>query len=322
MSFGSPSKPTRLAYVIGAVAVFFAVLMSAAKTVYVSSLVSHLSPAVLIACTFIIATGYFNIHAAIISRSRPDFSSSWRDLLLLNVCSAVAWIAFYFALKFIAPTIVSCLITGIGPLTALIMDRFIRNNRQWSLIDIFVGSGILAVTVLLSLSTVSTTPTESVAEIWTGLALSISSGIGLTGVTIYSKKLYGKNWSAAQVAAHRFYLLIVLSLLYAVIFLSSAEITAWQSSVTAIITIAVVGIIVPTILIQFGIKKCAPITVSTVLAMGPVLTYLAQVVDGRSPMTMAASIAVSAITILVLLNTYNHVRRTSEVMKAPMESAR
>ncbi|MBV4463580.1 drug/metabolite transporter (DMT)-like permease [Pseudomonas sp. F-14 TE3623] len=322
MSLGSTSTSTRSLYVIGAIAVFLAVLMSAAKTVYVSSLVSHLNPAVLIVCTFIIAAGYFNIQAAITSRSLPDFISSWRDLLLLNVCSAVAWIAFYFALKFIAPTIVSCLITGIGPLTALIMDRFIRNNRQWSLIDIIVGSGILAVTVLLSLSSVSGTSNESVAGIWTGLALSIASGIGLTGVTIYSKKLYSNNWSSVQVAAHRFYLLIVLCFVYAVVFLSSAEITAWRSSIPAIMTIAVVGIIVPTLLIQFGIKKCVPVTVSTVLAMGPVLTYIAQVVDGRSPMTTAASIAVSAITILVLLNTYNHVRRAPEIVKNPMESSR
>lgn len=322
MSLVSTSTWTRSLYVIGAVAVFLAALLSAAKTVYVSSLVSHLTPAVLIVCTFIIAAGYFNIQAMITSKSRPDFILSWRDLLLLNVCSAAAWIAFYFALKFIAPTIVSCLITGIGPLTALIMDRLIRNNRLWSLIDIVVGSGILAVTALLSLSSVSATSNVSAAGIWAGLALSIISGIGLTGVTIYSKKLYSNNWSAVQVAAHRFYLLIVLSLVYAIGFLSVAEITAWRSSIPAIVTIAVIGIIVPTMLIQFGIKQCAPVTVSTVLAMGPVLTCIAQVVDGRSPITTAASIAVSAITILVLLNTYNHARRTPEIIRKPMESSR
>jgi drug/metabolite transporter (DMT)-like permease len=304
----STRRTIESSFVIGIAASFLSISMSAIKTVYVSEIVHAIHPILLVACTFILTAGYFHLHCFVMRQYKVELGGSLSALVGLNLMTAVAWIGFYYALKYVEPSVVSCLVTGIGPLVVLVLDRFIRKTRELFWSDITIGGGIVVVASYLvwsGLRSAGPSQTEfDAGGLPLALAASILSGIGLTGVTVFNKKLFDLGWSPPQVLAHRFYLLVVLALLGVVTMLTPTERELWTKFVPSIVFVAVVGVLIPLFALQIGIRACSPVTVSSVLALGPVLTLSVQMLDGRTPATTRALLGVFSITLLVVANVW------------------
>lgn len=302
-------------FLIGAFAVFTFILMSAVKTVYVSSIVHGIDPILLVLCTFVFAAAYFLVHCLVTGRISAPWRISIGALFGLNVTTLMAWVTFYYALKHLEPSVVSCLVTAIGPVVVIFVDRLFRRKERIHAIDLTLGTAILVTTVVLAWATLTGRTGISVLQsdpqsILLGLIGSVISGFGLTGNTVFTKKLFDHGWRPAQIMAHRFYLLILFAGLYVMVVLPEAEQGLWMAYIPSILFVATIGVLIPLFVLQYGIQRCTPIAVSTILAMGPVLTFTMQMLESRIPASGWTVAGVALITVFVVANVFVQARRS------------
>lgn len=237
----------------------------------------------------------FSLTAAVfLSTSRHGAAGpDWGPLLLLNIGTALTFLMFFQALKLIEPAIVGAVEIGIGPLLALIFALVLHGQRS-SVKQLIVCAGILLGCAILAiaaqrgtgLSTDSTQP-------WLGLGASAAAGVGAVVITMASKQLLNRGWDFGAVLAHRFYLIIPLSLVMTL----NSDLTAidWTGAlVAALLVVSVIGVLAPLYLLQIGIGRCDTYAVMVTMAALPVLTFL---IEGLSPayhwsLTTAAGLVV------------------------------
>lgn len=112
------------------------------------------------------------------------------SIVVLNIITAIIFICFYYANKYIEPAIVSAIEIGIGPIIALVLSLIIQKINILKF-DIYVCLGILIGTLILvwaSLSGKSGIASDA-SFTYKGLLATFTAGIGMVLATIYSKKL-------------------------------------------------------------------------------------------------------------------------------------
>ncbi len=227
-------------------------------------------------------------------------------LFWVNVTSAIAWLAFFAALKLIEPSLVQILYSGIGPLSVVWVDRRVRDaipaipltRAERPIYFGLLASLIFAAAVAVcGLSGVGAQPVGVTAL---GVILAASGGISISVSTMLCRKLNDAGVTPGT----------LLSLRYPVTVLSAAVLASLSSSglpaplslrVDAFMVIAALLIVVPSYVNQIGISLASPLTVRVVLSTGPVLIFFVQLIEGRlsaSLYSLAAAIlyAVAAIS--------------------------
>ncbi|WP_244497195.1 DMT family transporter [Aureimonas sp. D3] len=200
-------------------------------------------------------------------------------LVLLNASTALTFICFFFALKLIEPAIVGAVEIGIGPLVVVLITLLTTGERpSWLRVvvclGILAGCAVLAVAALRGSGFASFGPSA-----WLGLGASVAAGIGAVLITMSSRALLQRGWKFGAVLAHRFYLILPLSL--ALSLNSDWSSIPWSGSLTAaLLLVAVVSVLAPLYLLQMGIGRCDPYTVMVTMAALPVLTFA---LEGFSP---------------------------------------
>ena len=112
----SLSKPM----IIGASFLLLSALLMSVSQVYYANKVQSLHPFLFTGVSFFITAFIFNIIAFKQKKqSTVSTQSSIEDLIKLNGSSILAFMGFYYALKFIEPAIVSSLEMGVGPFFAI-----------------------------------------------------------------------------------------------------------------------------------------------------------------------------------------------------------
>ena len=64
--------------------------------------------------------------ALIAVRGRRQFramAGAWREIVLTNLGTAMAWLSYFFALKLLEPAVVNMLHMGIGPVALVLLNR-------------------------------------------------------------------------------------------------------------------------------------------------------------------------------------------------------
>jgi hypothetical protein len=115
---------------------------------------------------------------------------------------------------------------------------------------------------------------------WLGLSASVAAGVGAVLITMASKTLLNRGWKFGAVLAHRFYLILPISL--AMTWgtnIAAVEWSGWLAA--ALLLVSVVGVLAPLYLLQVGIGRCDPYTVMVTMAALPVLTFI---IEGFSPL--------------------------------------
>jgi drug/metabolite transporter (DMT)-like permease len=290
---------------LGVVFVGGFLVLANANAVLSGNLLQRLHPLTFLFWSFLTAAVFFGVllvarHGV---RALRVGAGSARPLLMLNVTTAVLWIGYYYALRFIEPAIVSALIGGLGPLSTIGLERLVRRRRLPPRAYL-AATGILSGAVLLawaSLAGLSGLRELSATGAAIGLAAATVGGVSQALTTVASKQLGDHGWTATRIMAHRFHLLVVVAAVLAWTGPGLAVADPSQQLLVAVAT--VLGVIAPLWLLQRGILLCEPFTVAALLALAPVLTYLFQGFDARMQWSVASALGCLVVAAFTIYST-------------------
>lgn len=267
---------------IGTSFLLLSALLMSVSQVYYANQVQGVHPFLFTGVSFFITALLFNVIAfKQRKQSTVSIQSSMGDLVKLNGSSILAFMGFYYALKFIEPSIVSSLEMGVGPFFAIVVTAMIAKKKieatraQWLItVGTFIASVLLMLTALFGLSGVEVGNTS---DFTLGIIASVLCGLGAVLCTIYSKKLSIAGWTSSSILAHRFYGIIFISLIitYDILPMYLVENIDW------IVLVTIFGVTLPTFLLQKGIQYCEPFFVMMSICFIPVFTFAFQLFDPR-----------------------------------------
>jgi drug/metabolite transporter (DMT)-like permease len=288
--------PPELSYGRGVASLASASVFIAAANVVFGSVVQDVTPIALTLIAFTIAAVVF----ALLNRGRrpPLDPESWRNIVGLNFASAGVFIFLYTGLKYLEPAIASALQAGATPLftilvLSLIARRWVAGPAEWTGgLVIVAGSALLA---WVSLAGRSGLRTEDTLRSGLGIAAVLASGLSTVFLTLCVKRLTQLGWPNLTVLAHRFYVTVVGCAL-----LTLGVETDWgavRAKSAYIVSFSVLGVALPLLLLQVGIRNVAPFVVLAMTNLNPILTYVIQLADSRlvvSLYTLAGVVVVLA----------------------------
>lgn len=260
---------------LGRAAIVLAVLLQAIGKVMFGTWLTAVPSPVFVLVSFALTAAFF----LALSR-RGAGETAWGPLLLLNASTALTFLSFFYALKLIEPAIVGAVEIGIGPVLAVLLAFALTGERPTRL-RIAVCAGILAGCAILGVAALEGSGFASFGrDAWLGLSASAVAGVGAVLITMASKALLNRGWKSGAVLAHRFYLILPVSLAMSL----SGGIAAveWSAPLVAtLLAVSVIGVLAPLYLLQVGIGRCDPYTVMVTMAALPVLTFA---IEGLSPL--------------------------------------
>ncbi|WP_285395068.1 EamA family transporter, partial [Lysinibacillus sp. fls2-241-R2A-57] len=107
-------------YKVGIYALLGSAVLTSVSQVFYANQVQAVHPFLFTGISFFITALYFQIFASK-QKTKVNWKEDKKPLLKLNIASAITFMGFYFALKYVEPAIVSSLEMGIAPLFILIL---------------------------------------------------------------------------------------------------------------------------------------------------------------------------------------------------------
>ncbi|MBL4757448.1 MAG: EamA family transporter [Rhizobiales bacterium] len=224
---------------------------------------------------------------------------AWGTLALLNIATALTFLSLFYALKLVEPSIVGAVEIAIGPLVAVLI-AWVASRKTPSRTNVVVCFGILTGCAILSVSALMGPGLPSGDfSVLIGLAASSVAGIGAVLITIGSKSLLNRGWKIGAVLAHRFYVIVPLSL--ALSFGAETTSIIWSAHlVLVVLIVSVISVLAPLYLLQIGIGRCTPYTVLVTMSALPVLTFAIEGFSSRYEWSPVTAIGLIVITATVL----------------------
>jgi drug/metabolite transporter (DMT)-like permease len=295
------------------------VCLASVRDVYLAGLFQRTSPLLIAVAAFTLCSLVFlPISFARDPGSLRALLSRPRELFWINVTSAMAWIAFFHALRTIEPSLVQILFFGIGPLSVVWLDRRVpgaapavpltRTERS-------IHLGLLAsliFSVAVVIGGLSGAGPQPVGVAAVGVALAAGAGISISVNTLLCRKVNDAGVSAAALVALRFPGAVILATVLAAVSRSDLPVIS-STHALAFVMIALLLIVFPIYVNQVGIALASPLTVRVVLATGPVLLFFLQLIEGRmsaSPYSLAAAVLYAVFAISAALARRRAIRST------------
>ncbi len=275
------------------------VVMANANAVFSGNLLQSLHLVPFLFWGFLAASLFFMMQLAITQgvHALAIGKSSFLTLFTVNTTGAFNWFCYFYALKFIEPAVATAILVGIGPLATIGLERVIR-WRKLPPYSYFGAAGILFGTALLawaSLSGFSGLREIHISHALIGLLAATIGGVAQAMNVVAVKRLGDKGWSASQIMAHRFYLLILAAM---VLGLTGPGLSVeGESQIVRLAIATFLGIVIPLWMLQRGILYSEPFTVVALLSLGPVLTYAFQGFDGRIAWSTTSALGCSIVAV-------------------------
>lgn len=282
------------------------VFASALRDVYLGEIFQRLEFFAVVLTAFSLTTVIFM--GFLLARQRAQFAAmraAWREVVVTNLGTAMAWLSYFFALKLLEPAVVNMLHIGIGPIALITLNlagihisgpAVVRKSELVVQVGILLSLAALSAIVLLQLSGLSDrSPSQNLA----GIVLALASGVFIALTTDVTKRLNGKGVSAEGVLAVRF-LGIVLVAALMVGFGGGGNSAIDFEALWPVAAASLVFMVLPLYALQLGVARTSTISVWVVISLSPVCIFAAQFFDGRltqSPFTLACIIAYSALAL-------------------------
>lgn len=262
---------------VGLVALVMSALLTAMSQMFYAKQVQEVPTFLFTGISFSLTAVYFTFFARK-HKQVNQWQGNIGHVMKLNAASVLAFMGFYFALKYVESAIVSALEMGIGPLFVLILAVIAKESipkAQW-----MIAFGTLlacAVMIVAVLSGKSAVQVEISGPVILALLASIGCGVGAVLCTMYSKKLSEAGWTSSMILANRYYGIILLSFIatFDIFFIYFSGNISWIMAVTAI------GVMLPMYLLQVGIQHCSALMVMMSLCFVPIFTFFFQLFDSR-----------------------------------------
>lgn len=311
------SPLARRAAVAGPLLVLGYCLINSTKSVLEGALVQRMSPEFLAFNTFVIAQGFYLVVCrdkralvAAVHRNR-------RDLGWLNLSTAVSWVAVLYAFTVFEPVVANSIIIGLAPSFTILLGFWIRPDARPIRLEVIAALGML--TAMVYLTVISWVGSSAVGElsggeIAFGLAACVSTSIALSGVVVFTKRLTTAGMTVSQVMASRFVLLLAGTL---TILLIRGSFSPYSlNNVLVILLVASVGVILSLHLLQMGIARTEPVTVSMLFGTNIVITYVTQFLDPRLDQSWQVFLGMTVFTLCVCLGTWARSRASAPAAPA------
>ena len=233
------------------------------------------------------------------------------EAVAVNATTALAWIAFFYALRIVEPSLVQLLFSGVGPLSVLWIERFLPggaaalpsagpSRRERGILLGLLGTVVLAAGVALTgLSALGPQPVGAAAL---GVGLAVTSGISISVSTMLSRRLNDRGVPPIALASVRF--LGAFAVAAALRGTNAPWGPEGAGGLGGLVLAALVLIVLPIYVNQVGIALASPLTVRVVVAIGPVLILALQLLEGRlspSPYSLGVSLAYGAFAVAATL---------------------
>ena len=225
-----------------------------------------------------------------------ELRTAWDNgaaLFGLNFSTAIVWIAYFFALQMIEPAVVFTIFSGLVPVAILVASALgvpeaspLRNRTEGAgLLIVAVGVGYLVAITMLGQS-------GFVRGDWTvalsGLLLTCVSGVSLAAMMIYSQRLNRLGVSPVAQYGLRFPLYVAVALAGASLGLDEKG-AVDPGGLVIVVLIGFVIMAFPVFAMQYAISLMSTLTLAAITALGPLLVFLFQIIEGRvdyAPATM------------------------------------
>ncbi|MEG3628457.1 EamA/RhaT family transporter [Streptomyces poriticola] len=299
------SSSRRLALAAGPLLVLGYCVINSTKSVFEGALVQDLSPEFIAFNSFVVAQAFYFLTLrdkrelkAVVRRCLPD-------VVMLNISTAVCWIAVLYAFTVLEPAMANSVIIGLGPIVTIVLGFKLRPGTKALPLE-FAAAGAMLVAMVYLLVTASSGE-SAIGDVPTGklvfgVVMCVLTTISLSGVTYYTKRLGDAGMSVRQMMASRFVALIAATLVLLVVRDSFGPYS--PVNVGAVLAISLVGVIISLYLLQQGIVRTEPITVSMLFGTNLVITYVVQFVDPRLHQSQDTFYGVLAISLAMCLGTW------------------
>ncbi|MFD0597111.1 hypothetical protein ACFQZ4_36620 [Catellatospora coxensis] len=273
--------------------------MTAVVNVYAGRVFQSLDPAAVAAISFSLTGVLF---AALELGTRGSgivamVRARWRDVVAINVTTAMAWLTVLFSLKYIEPAIVNVLSLAVGPVFVALAGPILRRSSKTVAAEMGASAGIFV--LILALTWGSLTGRSAVGQIGhreavLGVGLAVVSGLASAANIVLSKRLSDSAFSPKSVLAVRFFITIAASWLMVG---AAAQPRLAQSLLPGLVLTAI-SVVVPLYLLQLGVKHAEPMTVSLLVCLGPGFALAFQLFDRRltvSPLSVGCIMGITAL---------------------------
>jgi hypothetical protein len=290
---------------IGAACVAIFVVGSAFRDVYLG----HIFQSVSVYLVLLIAFGIATVAGLGISRAKGEslgfLTRSPGDVIMMNLGTAGAWICYFLALKWLAPSIVNTLFAGIGPFAVIALNSCglsIAARQPSTALQKTLQLGVVgSLCALVCIAVLDQTgPQSSFPVLALGSAgLALLAGSLITIGHLYAKRLDERGVSPDAIMGTRFFALLLFAGA-AIVHEGPATAATPASEIARIAGAATLLIVVPVFFNQIGMAKISPLAARVITAAGPVLVFVLQQFDPRiqwSTAILAAILAYSAFVI-------------------------
>jgi drug/metabolite transporter (DMT)-like permease len=292
---------------------FLAVLLQSTGKVMYGTFLAAIAPAQFLLISFCVVAGVF----LAVARGRLP-AGARASIVSANVWTAVAFICFFFALKHLSPAAVGAIEIGVAVLVAVVAAAWQRREQSTGsrssgggafggrpgVAKLVVCAGIVGGCALL----VPVELERAAASSWlTVFALVAAAIAGAASILIIGafRRLADSGWRPASILAHRFYLTIAVALVWLVFEEGTGGMSGLAlpapADALSIVAVAVIGVMLPLLLMQFAVRKTDGLTLMICMALQPVLSFTLSMLSPAyewQPVTLAGTLIVAGALLL------------------------
>ncbi|GAA0268420.1 hypothetical protein GCM10010302_02670 [Streptomyces polychromogenes] len=287
--------------VLGPLLVLTYCLVNAGKSVLEGALLQRMTPEFLAFNAFLLA----QVWSLCTVRDRRALvravRRSLRDVLLYNVATACSWLAVLYALTYLEPAVANSLIVGIVPAGTILIGMWLRPESRTLFREKAAACGVLGAMAWLSwLAWCAREDSEvTTGGFAIGLAACVVTAASVAASTHFTKRLSKAGFTVGQMMASRFGLLLTACM--AVLWLRG-DLALYQDHALLPAALGCGAVTLAALwLLQQGIVRTEPVTVSFLLAANLLVTYAAQLLDPRLRPTLPTLLAIVLLTAFVVI---------------------
>lgn len=240
-----------------------------------------------------------------------------RKVCWLNITTLISWLTGFYSLLFISPALSVAILCGIQPLCVLMLNKrtLCQNIGSYPHFDTLLILSIIAVlsTIIITYLVFETHHHHyaglTACPCLLGVGLSICSGFISACNMVLVKEFSNKSVSSSSIMAFRFWALIVISFIG--MFYTNCSFIINYQQITPIISITLLYSIIPLFALQKAIAITDPATVSLIVPLQPLFTYLFEFSNAENHMLPPSLLLLMLImTILIFLGIFKRRRPT------------
>lgn len=288
--------------------------LASLRDVYFGGLFQRIEPLAVSAIAFVLCSLVFLPVAVATDRDglrvllhRP------RSLVAINASTAIAWIAFFQALRLVEPLLVQILFSGVGPLCVAFLIPEV-GGVSLDPAERRVRFGLLAVITMAAaivMGGASGAGPQRASTAALAVVLAIAAGVSISISTVLCRQMNDAGVGPTALIAVRFPGAAVLAIGLGAMWRVDFTTVLSGNVLGAVVGASLLLIVFPVYVNQIGIALASPFTVRVVLAVAPVLIFGLQLLEGRlsaSPYSLACAVLYGVVALFAAAARHRAIR--------------